>query len=369
MQLIVCCDGTWNDPADNTHIHRIRMAGRAAFDGGERIHYDQGVGTEKGERLSGGALGRGLSQNVREAYQWLVRRYSDGDQLFVFGFSRGAYTVRSLTGFLNYAGLLQQADEGRIEDAYEAYRLRRHERVRTRFHDSAARARARQVKVRFLGVFDTVGALGVPIDWIKMITADLPHLNLQFHDTRLCGNVDVACQALAVDEQRGPYEPTWWEEPEPGAPRPEKVLQVWFAGVHSDIGGGYADDKALAEVPLGWMLEQAQEAGLDLSAGLPAWPVKGDPGGRLHESMSLKWRFAHLLPDIDPYRRPIGAGQRAARRLPPIPGEMLHWSVVDRIQSGSRARCRCCRCCACGWARWSAAMRSAGAAAASWGCA
>ncbi len=192
--------------------------------------------------------------------------------------------------------------------------------------------------MRFLGVFDTVGALGVPIDWIKMITADLPHLNLQFHDTRLCGNVDVACQALAVDEQRGPYEPTWWEEPEPGAPRPEKVLQVWFAGVHSDIGGGYADDKALAEVPLGWMLEQAREAGLDLSAGLPAWPVKGDPGGRLHESMSLKWRFAHLLPDIDPYRRPIGAGQRAERRLPPIPGEKLHWSVVDRIQGDAAGR-------------------------------
>lgn len=338
MQLIVCCDGTWNDPEDGTHIHRICTAGHAVFNGGERIHYDKGVGTEKGERLSGGALGRGLSQNVREAYQWLLRRYSEGDELFVFGFSRGAYTVRSLTGFLNYAGLLQQADEGEIEDAYKAYRLRRHERVQTRFHDSAARARARRVSVRFLGVFDTVGALGVPIDWVKSIMVDLPLLNVQFHDTRLCGNVDVACHALAIDEQRGPYEPAWWEEPEPGARQPEKVLQVWFAGVHSDIGGGYADDKALAEIPLGWMLDQARDAGLDLSAGLPAWPVRGDPGGRLHDSMSLKWRFANLLPDIDPYQRPIGTGQRAARRLPPIPGEKLHWSVVDRIQGDAAGR-------------------------------
>jgi T6SS, Phospholipase effector Tle1-like, catalytic domain len=340
MQLIVCCDGTWNDPSTGTHIRRTFDAARAVFRDLDNAHYDKGVGTEKDERLSGGALGRGLSQNVRQAYQWLVRHYADGDQLFVFGFSRGAYTVRSLTGFLNYAGLLQQADEHRIEDAYEAYRLREHERVRTGFHDSGARARARRIQVRFLGVFDTVGALGVPLDWVKTISADLPHLNVQFHDTRLCGNVDVACQALAIDEQRGPYEPTWWEEPGPGTPRPEKVLQVWFAGAHSDIGGGYPDDKSLAEVPLGWMLEQAREAGLDLSGGLPAWPVRGDPGGLLHDSLSLGWRFVHLLPHIDPYRRPIGAHQREARRLPPIPGEKLHWSVIDRIQGTAAARLR-----------------------------
>jgi uncharacterized protein (DUF2235 family) len=166
---------------------------------------------------------------------------------------------------MNYAGLLQPQDEGSIKDAYAAYGFRQHERVRTRFHHGAAHGRSRQVRVRFLGVFDTVGALGLPLDWVKRITADLPHLNLQFHDTRLCGNVDVACQALAIDERRGPYEPTWWEAPAPGAALPEKILQVWFPGVHSDVGGGYADDKSLAEVALGWMLEQAREAGLDVA--------------------------------------------------------------------------------------------------------
>ena len=237
MQLIVCCDGTWNDPDDATHIDRIRQAGRAALPEPEHVFYDKGVGLEPGMRLSGGALGKGLSQNVRDAYRWLARHYADGAEIYVFGFSRGAYTARSLAGFMNYAGILQASDEGAIEDAYEAYRFRQQERVNARFHESAAHGRSRQVRLRFLGVFDTVGALGVPLDWVKGITADLPHVNLQFHDTRLCGNVDVACQALAIDERRGPFEPTWWEAPQPGATVPEKVMQVWFPGVHSDVGG------------------------------------------------------------------------------------------------------------------------------------
>jgi len=333
MQLIVCCDGTWNDPDDGTHIHRICQAGRAAFGGDEPVYYDKGVGLDHLQHLSGGTLGKGLSENVRQAYRWLVHRYAEGTEIYIFGFSRGAYTARSLTGFMSYAGLLLPQDESAIEDAYEAYRFRRHERIRTRFHEGAAHARSRQVRVRFLGVFDTIGALGLPLDWVKRITADLPHVNVQFHDTRLCDNVDVACQALAIDEQRGPYEPAWWQEPEPAAKQLERVLQVWFPGVHSDVGGGYDDDKSLAEVALGWMLEQARDAGLDLEPGLPAWP-KGDPAGPLHDSFSLGWRFAHLLPSVDRYLRPIGGAQREARRLPPIPGEKLHWSALERIERG-----------------------------------
>ena len=336
MQLIVCCDGTWNDPDDATHIDRISKAAKGALREPEHVFYDKGVGLELGMRLSGGALGKGLSENVREAYRWLARRYSDGAEIFVFGFSRGAYTARSLAGFMNYAGLLQASDEGAIEGAYEAYRFRRQERINTRFHESAAHGRSRQVRLRFLGVFDTVGALGVPLDWVKGITTDLPHVNLQFHDTRLCGNVDVACQALAIDERRGPFEPTWWEAPQPGAIIPEKVLQVWFPGVHSDVGGGYPD-KALAEVALGWMLEQAGEAGLDLGPGLPESPIRGDPGGAMHDSLSLGWRFAHHLPSLDPYVRPIGMAQRQERALPPVPGEKLHWSALERVERGGYA--------------------------------
>jgi hypothetical protein len=115
------------------------------------------------------------------------------------------------------------------------------------------------------------------------------------------------------------------------------VLQVWFPGVHSDVGGGYDDDKSLAVVALGWMLEQARDAGLDLEPGLPAWPVKGDPAGVLHDSFSIGWRFAHFLPSVDRYVRPIGGAQRAARRLPPIPGEKLHWSAIERIERGGYA--------------------------------
>jgi uncharacterized protein (DUF2235 family) len=162
MQLIVCCDGTWNDPDDGTQIDRIAKAARAALPEPEHVFYDKGVGLEPGMRLSGGALGKGLSENVREAYRWLARRYVDGAEVFVFGFSRGAYTARSLAGFMSYAGLLQASDDGTIEDAYEAYRFRRQERVNTRFHESAVHARSRQVRLRFLGVFDTVGPWACP---------------------------------------------------------------------------------------------------------------------------------------------------------------------------------------------------------------
>jgi T6SS, Phospholipase effector Tle1-like, catalytic domain len=336
MQLVVCCDGTWNDPHDGTHIDRTSRIAMAALPHSDDVFYEKGVGLEPGMRLSGGALGRGLSENVRGAYRWVVRHYADGAEIFIFGFSRGAYTARSLAGFMHYAGLLQPQDEGAIEDAYEAYRFRQQERVNTRFHQGVVHGRSRQVRVRFLGVFDTVGALGVPLDWVNAISADLPHANLQFHDTRLCGNVDVACQALAIDERRGPFEPTWWEAPPPGAAIPEKILQVWFPGVHSDVGGGYPD-KALAEVALGWMLEQAREAGLDLAPGLPTWPIRGDPNGAMHDSFSLGWRFIHHLPSVDPYVRPIGIAQRQARALPPVPGEKLHWSALARIEGGGYA--------------------------------
>ena len=120
MQLIVCCDGTWNDPDDGTHIHRICQAGRAALPDPENVYYGRGVGLEPGMRLSGAALGKGLSENVRDAYRWLVRHHADGAEIYIFGFSRGAYTARSLTGLMNYAGLLQPQDEDSIKDAYAA---------------------------------------------------------------------------------------------------------------------------------------------------------------------------------------------------------------------------------------------------------
>lgn len=343
-KLVICCDGTWNDEADRTHIFRISEAARRLDDPALRVFYDPGVGTERLSRLRGGALGRGLSKNIRQAYGWLARAWRPDDQIFVFGFSRGAYTVRSLGGLISFAGLLNDDDveraeregEDLIKKAYKAYRMVKREPERAaRFRDRPAYARSRHPQIRFLGVFDTVGALGVPVNWLQSIFDHLPfsEANVEFHDTTLGPQVEIACQALAIDERRGPFRPTLWS----GAAKPgQTVKQVWFAGVHSDVGGGYRE-KGLAELPLGWMLNEARAAGLDLWPGFAADPPRADAGGLIHDSMDKAYRALHRLPSIDPYDRPIGPGQRPAGD-PVVPGEMVYWSARDRIEGEAAQR-------------------------------
>ena len=342
-KLVVCCDGTWNDDADRTHIFRISEAAQRLEEPTVRVFYDPGVGTQRLSRLRGGALGRGLSQNIRQTYAWLARAWRPDDQIFVFGFSRGAYTVRSLGGLISFAGLLndddieraERAGEDLIKKAYQAYRMVKREPERAaRFRDRPDYARTRRPQIRFMGVFDTVGALGVPVNWLQSIFNRLPfsEANVEFHDTTLGRQIEIACQALGIDERRGPFRPTFWT----GTPQPEQtVKQVWFAGVHSDIGGGYPE-KALAELPLGWMLNEARAAGLDLWPGFAADRLQADASGPIHDSMDSEYLAFHRLPSIDPYDRPIGPGQRPAED-PVVPGEMVHWSARDRVE-GEAAR-------------------------------
>jgi uncharacterized protein (DUF2235 family) len=342
MKLVVACDGTWNEPENQTHIHKICEAATALFKNGpDKVKYVKGVGTEAGRRFSGGALGKGLSANVREGYRFIAKDYKEGAEIYIFGFSRGAYTARSLAGFINFANLLMPEDLGILEEAYSAYRFRdRHERA-AGFKQTGAYKRSRTgVKVRFLGVFDTVGALGVPFPLVERITSDLPDLNVNFHDVKICGNVEVACHALAVDEQRGPFRPTWWEKPDAGTgfKPPNRVRQVWFPGVHSDIGGGYKDDDGIANLSLNWMVNEAKMAGLDLRPGFRQVERDITPRafGEIHDSMSIQSWILHLLPHIDRLIRPIGEQQRrACKDLDPyvdVMEEYVHWSLRDRME-------------------------------------
>lgn len=342
MKLVVACDGTWNVPESKTHIHKICQAATKLTrrDDSIKVKYIQGVGTEAGSKFSGGALGKGLSDNVRSGYRWLAEHYTSGAEIYIFGFSRGAYTARSLAGFMNFANLLEIQDLDQIEEAYAAYRFRDHNKLAGSFKMSEAHKRSRSgVKVRFLGVFDTVGALGVPSNLVQEITKDLPHLNVNFHDVTICGNVEHACHALAIDEQRGPYRPTWWGKPDPrfNITLPKRIRQVWFPGVHSDIGGGYHDDDGFANLSLDWMVREAKLAGLDLrpgfdQAGLDLTP---NPTGTMHNSMSIKSWIMHLHPDIDRFIRPIGEAQRrSCKDLSPyvdVIEEYVHWSVPERM--------------------------------------
>jgi uncharacterized protein (DUF2235 family) len=323
-RLVVCCDGTWNRPdqlhngvAAPTNVSKLALA--VAPEGAEGmaqlIHYQPGVGTRRWERLRGGAFGLGLSRNVRECYRFLVECYEHGDEIYFFGFSRGAFTARSTAGLVRNCGILRSQHVDRIKDAYRLYRSRDDP---TKPDGMEAQIFRRMYShpdtgIHFVGVWDTVGRLGIPIDGVR-----LPLVNRwSFHDTRLSRYVRFAYHALAIDERRGPFKPTLWEQQEeaPG----QTLEQVWFAGVHCDVGGGYSDP-SLAEIPLLWMVDRASAAGL---AFLPdrLVAVGGEPDeklrhlgvqvapnalGRMEESRKGLYRLFRA------YARPLPADGAAA---------------------------------------------------------
>jgi uncharacterized protein (DUF2235 family) len=265
-RLVVCCDGTWNQPEQTSHgiaaptnVAKVALAiaREDAHGMSQRVHYEPGVGTRRFERIRGGAFGFGLSRNVRNCYRFLVENYKPGDELFFFGFSRGAFTARSTVGLVRNSGILRDRDAGRIGEAYRLYRARAD---RTKPSGIEAQLFRRMyshpdTRITFVGVWDTVGSLGIPLR--------LPVIARmwEFHDTDLSTWVDVACHALAIDERRKPFRPALWHQ-QADAPASQELRQVWFTGVHSDVGGGY-EDPSLAEIPLLWMVDRARSAGLE----------------------------------------------------------------------------------------------------------
>jgi uncharacterized protein (DUF2235 family) len=266
-RLIVCCDGTWSEPDQGsvTNVVKVAMAVAERDSSGveQRVFYNVGLGTTRGERLRGGAFGFRLSQHVRDCYRFLVETYDPGDELYFFGFSRGAYTARSTAGLVRNSGILRREHEDRIGEAYALYRARgagAHPRE-TRA-SLFRRSFSHEPDIHFVGVWDTVGALGIPVlgpGWVRVVNR-----RWAFHDTALSTKVKLAYQALAIDERRGPFEPTLWTRQ--GDATNQVLEQVWFAGVHSDVGGGYADS-ALSDIPLLWLVDRAAAAGLDFTAG------------------------------------------------------------------------------------------------------
>jgi uncharacterized protein (DUF2235 family) len=254
-RIALLFDGTWNNRKTRTNVVRLResIATRGRDDPAQPVFYDEGVGTQWWNRLSGGAFGRGLSQNIQEGYAWLSRRHAPGDEIYIFGFSRGAYTARSLGGLIRKCGLLNDAGPLAVAQAYALYRDKD-------LHPDDPRAvafraqRAREVRVRFIGVWDTVGALGIPISQVPF-SRDY----YQWHDTELSKIVDYACHAVAVDEHRKDFAPTVWTL---AKAQNVRVEQRWFAGAHSDIGGG--EGGTLPNLALRWLQDMAETAGLQL---------------------------------------------------------------------------------------------------------
>ena len=259
-RLVILFDGTWNKLESKTNVCRLHeLIADTGGDGQEqRQLYVGGVGTRWYEHFRGGAFGKGLSQNIKGAYDWLARNHQEGDELFVFGFSRGAYSARSLVGLIRKCGVLAVPDAARVEQAYDLYRDKNiapdsPEAI------SFRREFSREIRVRFIGVWDTVGSLGIPVSGVPF-SRDY----YQWHDTKLSSIVDYAYHALALDEHRADYEPALWTERKP---ENIDVEQRWFIGAHANIGGGYAND-ALPNLPLGWLSRKAEKCGLRLKGGI-----------------------------------------------------------------------------------------------------
>ena len=289
-RIVLCTDGSWDNASKNTNVCRLYNALASSAD--QVRFYDSGVGADglPIEMFVGGAFGLGLFQKVKEGYTQIAHVYEDGDDLFLFGFSRGAYTARSIAGMIAACGLpTRNFDDALVETAFEAYRDK-DERAGLLAGLNPKYGMVEAI-MKMVGVWETVGALGIPA-----VFGGVDPVLYGFLDTSLNPRVSNAFHALSIDERRSEFPPTLWTS-QPGAG--QTVEQVWFRGVHSDVGGGEPMDSketsTLADIPFAWMLDKACALGLEIDAsirtkyGLPLDPKYALD--TLHSSWSPLWGF------------------------------------------------------------------------------
>lgn len=267
--IVFCADGTWDSPVKNSNVCQIYNA-LPHIDGVQVVHYDDGVGADGTpfERLFGGAIGAGLFQKIKDGYQVIANQYQPGDRIYLFGFSRGAYTARSLAGMIAICGLptVNQSDPQCVGKAFTAYReVGERENLLKQLN---ADYRMYDAPLEFVGVWDTVGSLGIPA-----LFGGVDEILCGFLDTSCHPDVKYAAQALAIDERRLQFQAAPWSSP-PAAG--QTIAQCWFAGVHCDVGGGYTPDAggaALSNVPFLWIAHQAEQCGIQFTPGALPNPV------------------------------------------------------------------------------------------------
>lgn len=337
-RLVICCDGTWNKP-DNECITNIEKIARTiqtdpAMCGGvaQLVLYVGGVGIGyKLDRLLGGAFGSGLFNNVKTAYRFLALNYEPGDEIFVFGFSRGAYTARSLVGMIGLVGLLTRRSliDDKLPEAVSRYQRkspkgRSYGQSNEEFKRDFGHA---ETPTKFLGVFDTVGALGVPGVMPK---------DHHFHDIKLGDSVLWARQALAIDEGRMTFEPCLWDAPFSPA-NPDRVKQVWFEGAHSDVGGGYPET-GLSDTALLWMAGEASSQGLVFDLPLIGEYVGCGSSPVRHDALNTPYRLLNLGRKLTARRSGSASvfdGDRRSLR-PRAGGVKVAGSAIDHFLSAEQ---------------------------------
>jgi uncharacterized protein (DUF2235 family) len=313
-RIAIFGDGTWNSPEQGEATSVLRFARAVkpvADDGVEQVaFYDWGVGTDR-KQISGGITGEGIDKNIQDAFRFLVHNYESGgpgkpaDQLFFFGFSRGAYTVRSLGGFIRNCGILKREKAHLIPDAYDLYRKRgkkSHPTEKLARDFRRAHAVADKTDIEFIGVWDTVGALGVPLPFWGAL-GGREHL---FHDTEPSSIINHARDALSSDENREDFAPALWDA-KPGV----DIQQVWFASVHSDVGGGY-EERGLSDCAAQWMIQEAESFKLQFEPHL-AKSVKPDFRGKMHNECKGMFAVRGAVGDGKYVRTIVGTVHESAK--------------------------------------------------------
>ena len=277
--IVVFSDGTGQEGGKGANTNVYKLFNKVLDRSPEQIaFYDRGLGTGW-RKITGSVAGRGISQNIRECYKFIFENYVAGDQIFLFGFSRGATTVRSLSGFIHLFGMLPKSRSELIEQAYRIYTTGNDEKRNDAARAFVERHHTMWCKIKFLGVWDTVAALGVPIKSIDILIDKMPPLKHRFHDLRLSRSIENAYQALAIDDERKTFHPTLWDLK---IAEDQTMKQVWFCGMHTDVGGGYPEQE-LSDIALEWMAQMAEKHGLRIFPGYEV-KVSGNADGMMHDS-------------------------------------------------------------------------------------
>ena len=315
-RIITCSDGTWNRPGEfiqgkpvRTNVQKMFQA-VSKYDAINKVyqlkHYDEGVGSEGNlfTRIFSAATGKGIDENILSAYKFIMWNYEPGDEIYLFGFSRGAYTARSIAGLIRNCGILRKMDLNLIKEAYAIYRNRSD--TSKPGSDAALKFKADNsyevLNIKFIGVWDTVGALGIPINSFQIRNKH----KYAFHDTTLSSIVDNAFHALSIDEKRGNFQPALWTRSQSAGARntPQTLEQRWFAGTHSNVGGGYLNE-GLSDIALKWLVDKSKATGLVFEDDF-LQTIKPNSEDALQESYTSFYRWIGKK-----YIRPIGEAENA----------------------------------------------------------
>lgn len=282
--IVIFSDGTGQEGGigANTNIYKLfnmiedRSSRQISF-------YDPGLGTGW-RKLTGNISGAGISKNILECYTFIYENFEVDDQIYLFGFSRGAATVRSLSSFIHYFGVLPKCRPNLIKQAYKIYKIENENNRNQKAKEFVSRHHTIWTRIKFLGCFDTVAALGVPLKPLSVLINEFPGLEHKFHNYKLSETIENAYHALSIDDERKTFHPILWDAEK--LPY-QSIKQVWFCGMHTDVGGGY-NIQDLSDIPLVWMRDMA------INSGLRIYPnntvsFHDDVNGHMHNSRGKGW--------------------------------------------------------------------------------